>query len=90
MQTELNFLHTRENNAESQANLQQQAGHLNKQCSQVFNILMTGERLTSWSAMVHYHIGHLARRIADLRDKGYPIKDEWVEENGMRFKKYFL
>lgn len=90
MQTELNFLHTRENNAESQANLQQQAGHLNKQCSQVLNILMTGERLTSWSAMVHYHIGHLARRCLDLKEKGYDIKSEWRTENGARFKEYFL
>lgn len=71
-------------------NLELQRPKLNKQCSQVLNILLTGERLTSWSAMVQHHIGHLARRILDLKEKGIQIQDEWKEENGTRFKEYFL
>ena len=90
MQIEMNFLHSRENNAESEINLAKQADKLNKQCSQVLNILMTGEKLTSWSAMVNHHIGHLARRILDLKQKGYAIQDRWIEENGSRFKEYFI
>lgn len=90
MQIEMNFLHSRENNAESEINLAKQADKLNKQCSQVLNILMTGEKLTSWSAMVNHHIGHLARRILDLKQKGYAIQDRWIEENGSRFKEYFM
>lgn len=90
MQIEIDFLHSRENNAESEINLAKQADKLNKQCSQVLNILMTGEKLTSWSAMVNHHIGHLARRILDLKQKGYAIQDRWIEENGSRFKEYFM
>ncbi|HMU69192.1 MAG TPA: helix-turn-helix domain-containing protein [Chitinophagales bacterium] len=90
MQIEIDFLHSRENNAESEINLAKQADKLNKQCSQVLNILMTGEKLTSWSAMVNHHIGHLARRILDLKQKGYAIQDRWIEENGSRFKEYFI
>jgi hypothetical protein len=90
MQAEIDFLHKAENNADSLANLELQAPKFNKQCSQVLNILLSGERLTSWTAMVKYHIGHLPRRILDLKEKGIAIQDEWVEENGSRFKQYFL
>lgn len=89
-QAEIDFLHVRENNPESEKNLALQSVKFNKQCSQVLNILQSGERLTSWSAMVKYHVGHLARRILDLKEKGVAVKDNWIEENGSRYKEYFL
>lgn len=32
----------------------------------------------------------LASRINELRSEGHNIQDEWIEQDGMRFKKYFL
>lgn len=90
MQIEIDFVHKVENNAASQANLDLQSPKFNKQCSQVLNILLSGERLTTWSAMVNYHIGHLPRRILDLKEKGILIQDEWVEQDGSRYKQYFI
>lgn len=89
-QLSFDFLHRRENNQESQDNLTRQASNLNKQCHQVLSILQTGERLTSWSAMVRYHIGHLPRRILDLKEKGIEIHDQWIENDGSRYKEYFI
>lgn len=89
-QLHMEFGNRVENNPESQNNLELQSMKFSKQCNQVLNILLSGEKLTSWSAMVTYKIGHLARRILDLKEKGIAIDDEWIEENGSRYKKYFL
>jgi len=74
------IVHTRENNPESEANLRKHAVKFNRQCEAVFTSLMLGHELTTHSALMGLRlghgticIGHLPRRIADLREKGVAI-----------------
>lgn len=51
--------------------------------------------ITSWEAFMDYGITRLSAKIFSLRERGYKIKDEWVEKTNrfgepVRFKKYFL
>lgn len=32
----------------------------------------------------------LSTRIGELRRNGHPIKDRWVEQNGKKFKEYYI
>ena len=52
--------------------------------------LMTGQTISTWYAIQHYHITCLAQRVSDLRADGIPIQGEMVSENGKRFKRYWL
>lgn len=88
MQTELNFTHIHENNATSQAFVNEHRQHFNTQCQRVYTLLRQGHRLTVMSAMNDYGIMSLPRRCADLREKGILIKSEFIK--GQKVKEYYL
>ena len=85
-----------ENNSESQAHFEANKEKFSRQCRIVYQALLRGERLTSMDAMVRYGIGHLPRRILDLKEHGVPVVDEFVtvrDEHGERItthKEYYL
>ena len=79
-QIQLDFtVHVVENNVESQMHLEKNRVAFGGQCLKVFNLLLNGSELTSKVAMTDYNIGHLARRILDLKENGVLIGDKWVE-----------
>lgn len=76
-QLDIFTVHQSENNPESQRHLDNNRPKFNRQCQQVFDLLMGGKVLTSYGSMVFHKIGHLARRIKDLRESGVRISDCW-------------
>lgn len=95
-QTTIDFTHGIENNPESDANYMANLDDFNRQCRIVLEQLLTGRRLTVREAFINLNIGHLPRRIADLKDAGIPVQDEFPEvgtpsgtKKG-RFKEYWL
>jgi len=77
MQTEILFLHGAENNRESETHYEANLTHFSKQAQLVFDLLMGGKELTSFSAMTEHYIMHLARRKKDLTDAGILISERW-------------
>jgi hypothetical protein len=96
IQGEFDFTQRIENNQESQDHLKLNSDKFNRQCRHVYEILQSGERLTTASALLKYRIGDLRRRIKDLIDfAGIQVQKEWMEiknEDGTksRFKVYYL
>lgn len=85
--------HKFENNKKSQEHLDANRYHFKGQCAQVYSLLMAGKRITSRDAMIQHGIGHLPRRILDLKEAGVEIKDEFVmDKDGKktRYKQYFI
>lgn len=92
-QMAIDFTHNMENNQESDENYILNLDHFNNQCRMVLEQLLTGRRLTVRGALISMDIGHLPRRIADLREAGIPVSDEFPKnEDGTkkRFKEYWL
>lgn len=61
----------------------------------VLKHLQDKKYITSWEAIQKYGITRLSAVIFNLRESGWNIQDEWVEEYNRygqktRFKKYFL
>jgi hypothetical protein len=77
------FIHSVENNSESQAHLNENRAHFTDQCKKVLALLESGVRLTTVSA-VDYHILSLPRRILDLKQNGVKIEEEWLTGLGKR------
>jgi hypothetical protein len=86
-QLDIDFSAHRENNPYSQQILDSNIEKFNGQCKTIYQALISGEKLTTTSALLKYSVGDLRRRIKDLRDAGVPIQDE-LQEN--RFKIYFI
>lgn len=88
------FTHEIENNAESEANYITNLEHFNNQCRTVLEQLLTGRRLTVRGALIHMNIGHLPRRIKDLKDAGIMVMDEFpvdpVTGKKKTHKEYYL
>lgn len=63
-------VHVRENKPDNEKHLNENRQKFTGQCAIVLSLLQKGVVLSSYTAMVHYHVGHLARRIKDLRDEG--------------------
>lgn len=83
-------VHPKENNSESQTNLDENRKKFNKQCQFVLDIFKSGKRLTRRGAY-DYGIASLERRVKDLRENGIEIKTEWVQIDGRNsHKEYFL
>jgi hypothetical protein len=83
--------HKRENNSQSQANLQLRREDFNSDCWAVLNCLIRGQRLTTKGAMVSGLSGHLPRRIADLKEWfNISVSKEWTskEVNGKRTRSH--
>ena len=66
----------------------------NKKQSQqtaILNHLRKGGTLTSLTAVTLIGTIKLTTRISELRAKGFPIADKWVEgRNGKRWKQYYM
>lgn len=93
MNQTLDFTHGIENNSESEANYIKHLEDFNKQCRIVLEQLLTGQRMNVRDALIHLGIGHLPRRIKDLRESGIPVKCEFPQkEDGTKkkFKEYWL
>ncbi len=87
MQNEIEFpVHTAENSKESETNLEENKVKFSRQCQRVFDILMSGDVLTVYSAIAHHGIGSLPRRIKDLKDSGVSITDTWIENKAHKYK----
>lgn len=86
-------IHAKENNPDSQANLDENRVKFSGQAAYVLALLRKGYKLTRKSAMVDFGIMSLERRCKDLRDyHKIDIKAEWVlKEDGKRSHKiYYL
>lgn len=81
-------VHRRENNAQSEANLNRNRFHFTGQCAIIKSLLEKGIRLTCRAALLHYNIGHLPRRIKDLKDSGFPVQSKEIDSKGT--KEYYL
>lgn len=86
-QLAIDFTHPH-NNRESELMFDANIEHFSKQCDLVYNLLKSGKKLTTMSAMA-YGIGDLRRRIKDLKDIHHiEIKSEFVGQS--RFKQYYI
>lgn len=87
-------IHVRENSSENESHLNANRQKFTGQAAIILSLFQKGVRLTSRSAMVNYGIGHLARRIKDLRDEGgIHIDEEWeLDDKGKttRNKVWFI
>ena len=80
--------HVRENNFESEQVLYNNKNHFNDKCKQLYMLLMSGKRLTVYSALVEYKIASLPRRFLDLTQSGVMAKAETMV--GTRIKEYWM
>jgi hypothetical protein len=88
-QLDLDFsqLHHQENKVKNQEHFEANKERFSNQCKLVYEALLRGERLTTTTALIKYHIGDLRRRIKDLKDIwNVPIQDQYVDG---KFKEYF-
>ena len=81
------YAHT-ENNLESQEHFDNNRDKFSNQCKIVYDALMSGERLTTTTALLKYGVGDLRRRIKDLKDYwNIPIQSKFIKG---KFKEYFM
>jgi len=75
------------NNRESEKHFAENIAVFKGQVKLIYDLLKSGEKLTCGSALLEHNIGHLPRRIADLRHiHGVDVKDRFVNKH----KEYFL
>ena len=80
---ELNFqIHKRETNPESESYLEAGRKAFSKNCKTLFNLFMSGERITSNNSPV----GDFRRRICDLKENGVKLH---FDTNG-RIKTWYM
>jgi hypothetical protein len=60
------------------------------QSQSILEHLQNGGTLTVAQALNQFGVYALSQRVGELRRKGYAIKDQWVEQNGKRFKRYLM
>lgn len=87
-------VHVRENAPQNEAHLNANRQKFTGQVAIVLSLLQNGVVLSSYIAMTQYHIGHLPRRIKDIRDNLKVVIDEQFQfdSNGRttRNKIWFL
>jgi len=86
------MIHLRENNPESQQQLELRRSDFSEQCWEVLTRMLNGEKLSSKSA-INSGIGDIRRRAKDLIDHmGIPVRREWANDNGVRlpYKWYYI
>ena len=81
-------VHKAENNHVSQQILNCNRKHFGKQTKKIFDILMTGEKLTQIDAAVKYKVHSLSRRACDIIDSGYELTRELCA--GSRLMVYYM
>mgnify|MGYP003579928694 CR=1 FL=1 len=90
MKKEINYneLHHIENKISNQEHFEANKDRFSNQCRIVYEALLRGERLTTTTALLKYHIGDLRRRIKDLKDMwNVPVEADMVQG---KFKEYYL
>lgn len=60
------------------------------QKTEILNFLMAGERLTGIDGLKIFGTLALRNRISELRAEGHDIRDRVIEQNGKRFKEYYM
>lgn len=81
-QTEIDWtktVHVRENKQSNEDHLNANRQKFTGQCAIVLSLLQQGHVLSSYTAMTQWHIGHLPRRIKDLKDEGGVIIEDQFE-----------
>ena len=66
---------------------------LNKSAQKQINailLLSDGNKHTAMEISFRLHISDPRSTIRDIRERGIDVKDEWCEENGCRFKRYWI
>ena len=56
----------------------------------ILNHMLAGKSLSTYEAYDLYNITCFLQRVSELRDQGIAIQDEWVKNNGKRFKRYWI
>ena len=56
----------------------------------ILNHMLAGNSLSTYEAYDLYNITCFLQRVSELRDQGVTIQDEWVKNNGKRFKRYWI
>lgn len=54
----------------------------------ILNHMLAGKSLSTYEAYNLYNITCFLQRVSELRDQGVTIQDEWVKNNGKRFKRF--
>lgn len=63
---------------------------LNPNEYRVFSLLLTGAKLATFDIAERLNIPDPRSTVRYLRKMGIHVSDIWVQENRMRFKRYFL
>jgi len=74
------FCHERENNAESEQHLHDNYEHFSIQLRKVYDLLLSGVRLTQLGAANEYGINSLSTRISELKANKIEVKKEWLRD----------
>ena len=85
--------HREENNYQSRKHLEENRDKFSAQCAKVYDLLLSGVRLTTFNAISEYGIGDIRRRIKDLRDINgkTDIQDRWVRDGkSTRYKEWWI
>lgn len=93
MKKDESYVHSRDNNSDSQNHLEANEQHFNAQCKKILALLRKGEVLTQRRGMIEFDIGDTRRRISELREGGIVISDEWIlDDDGKvtKCKKWFI
>lgn len=87
-------INVRQNTNDNQAHYDANKPLFNRQCEKVYRLLASGKRLTVADALVSHGIGHLPRRIADLKAKNIVVNACWIEvksgDGYTKVKEYYL
>lgn len=60
------------------------------QCNMLLKHFAKGHAISNITASRMYGITSLHRRLSDLKNEGYVIRDEWVKHNKKRYKRYWM
>ena len=63
---------------------------MESQTARILTDLKSGKTITPIEALNNHGCFRLAARIHRLRERGWPIKTELVEDDGKTFAKYYL
>lgn len=74
-------IHGRENNQESQQNLNANRPKFSRQCRTIIEAMLRGEKLTSEVATFNYRIMSPIRRFNDIIEAGVPVRYEWDSDH---------
>lgn len=87
MNEQLQITFSPQNSSSNQAILDANRERLSNQCQIVLGALLSGERLTTASALINYGVGDLRARIRDILHSGIEVSKKL--EDG-RFKVYYM